>query len=266
MTLIYNNLTPGQLASRESVEVGLLWGPMSQVVTAQVILSSTTVDARSSVTTDLQAGLVLGKITSGGEYVNYSATATDGSQVAQGILAHPVQMLNASNTAVDQLATIIIAGPVKNGSCGGLNAFARAQLYGRIYFDDDFRGNSFGWRDVVAKTADYTVTGDDNGTIFTNRGASAGVNFTLPTIAKGLRYRFMAEAAQSITLTAATVDTLVVFNDAAADTVALSSSGKIIGGWLEVIANDDASKWLVFGGGMNTADDGTNVTKFTITT
>lgn len=243
--LIYQNLTPGQQASRESVEKRLLWGPVTWYVPLSVILNSTTVDARSSVTTDLLPGLVLGKITSTGKYVHYSPTATDGSQIAQGVLMYPVQMLDSTATARDQLATMIVAGAVKSGELGGIDQFARAHLYGRMIFDDAPVGNSFGWRDVVAKTANYTVTAADNNAIFTNQGATAAVTFTLPTLAKGLRYKFFAEAAQDVHVVSATADTMVVFNDAAADSININTSNEIIGGSVELVANADATKWLV---------------------
>lgn len=246
MTLMYQNLTPGQQASRESVEKRLLWGPLGWFVVDHVVLSSTCVDARSTVTTELLPGLVLGKITSSGEYVNYSATATDGSQIAQGILAHAVNMLDSGGTARDQLAVILISGAVKNAETGGLDQFSRSHFFGRIVFDDDYLGNSAGWRDVVAKTADYTVVAGDNNRIFTTRGAAGAVNFTLPTLAKGLRFRFFNEADQNMTVTSAAADTMVVFNDLAADSIAFSTAAEKIGGSIEVFANDNASKWLVF--------------------
>jgi hypothetical protein len=158
-----------------------------------------------------------------------------------------VRMLRPlDQTADHQLAQLVVAGPVKGGSVYGLDQFARANLHGRIVFDDDLPGNRFGWKDVVAKTADYTVLEADNGTIFTNQGAAGAVNFTLPTIAKGLRYRFFVEANQNLTITSVVADTLVVFNDAAADSIAYSTASEKIGGGLEVIANADATKWLVW--------------------
>ena len=47
-------------------------------------------------------------------------------------------------------------------------------------------------RNVVAKTADYTVTAAESGTIFTTQGATAAVIFTLPatTSCDGLEFIF----------------------------------------------------------------------------
>lgn len=59
--------------------------------------------------------------------------------------------------------------------------------------------NGRGLRAVSVKTASaYTVTTSDNGTTFTNEGASAAVTFTLPAATVGLWYRFIAKAAQEI--------------------------------------------------------------------
>lgn len=270
MTLAFSNLIPGAQTVRESVERRLIWGPIDNVVIDQVILDSTTVDARSTITTELQPGLCLGRITSTKKHKHYAATNTDGSQFEQAaILAHPVNMLDAGGIARDQLATVIVAGPVKQGECGGLDDFFRSAVHGRILFDDDYsRSQAFGgWRDVVAKTADYTVQAADSGRIFTNRGATGAVNFTLPAIAKGLRFRFYCEAAQDLIITAATADTLVVFNDLAADSVTIdqNTNSKQIGGALEIFANDNASKWLVFPFMWNVADTA-NLTQFTIAT
>jgi len=247
MSLMFPNLVPGAQAIRESVERDLLWGEVHDYALDSVVLLSTTVDARSTVTTELQPGLCLGQITSSSKYTHYDHDATDGTASKQlCLLAHPVNMLDAGGTARDQVAVVIIKGLVRNGQCGGLDQQFRAASFPRFLFDDVFSGNSAGWRDVVAKTANYTVTAADNNTIFTNQGASGAVVFTLPTIAKGLRYRFYGEAAQNISISSAAVDTLVVFNDAAADTIALNTSNEIIGGCVEVYANADATKWLTF--------------------
>ena len=165
------------------------------------------------------------------------------------------------------MVPLIIAGPIQASKVYGLDYLARAHLHGRVLFDDDFVGNQSGWRGVVAKTADYTVTAADNNTIFTNRGASGTVIFTLPTIALGLRFRFYCEADQTVTLTAATADTIVTHNDLAADTVSIAggTNAKKIGASIEIYANDNASKWLAIPSGWLTADTAGN-SAFSLTT
>jgi hypothetical protein len=189
----------------------------------------------------------MGKVTASGEYREYTPTATDGSQFAEGVLFHSLRTLSPlTGTAEDKMAALVVAGPVKGGSLFGLDQKARSDMFGRFIFDDDLYGNRSGIRDVVAKTANYTVLAADNGALFTNQGAAGAVTFTLPTIAKGLRYRFFVEAGQNVIVAAAAGDTLVVFNDAAADSIAFQTAAELIGGGLEVVANADATKWLVF--------------------
>jgi len=105
-------------------------------------------------------------------------------------------------------------------------------------------------RRVVAKTADYTInpTLDRPGTTFTNRGATGAVIFTLPApnlALTGWWYRFRGHADQDITVKTATVDTLVTKNDAAADSVAASTSGEKIGSEMEAFC--DGTSWFVSG-------------------
>jgi hypothetical protein len=74
---------------------------------------------------------------------------------------------------------------------------------------------------TVTKTADYTCVRGDSGTIFSTRGAAGAVVFTLPPVTKGWWAIFVAGAAQNLTITNAVVDTLIAFNDVAADGLAI---------------------------------------------
>lgn len=88
---------------------------------------------------------------------------------------------------------------------------------------------------MEAKTADYTCTKADSGTIFHTTGATANVNFTLPKISDGpFFFRFICGADVNMTVTAETADTMVTFNDLAADSVAFSTSSEKIGGTVDV--------------------------------
>mgnify|MGYP001338421699 FL=1 len=102
-------------------------------------------------------------------------------------------------------------------------------------------------REVKAKTADYTVTTEDFSlnTLFTNRGASAGVVFTLPAPSAdlaGCQIDILGLAAQAITASSATADTLVVpshagaVGEATADSIALVNT-TAIGGKLSVLCD-----------------------------
>lgn len=92
---------------------------------------------------------------------------------------------------------------------------------------------------VVAKTGTtYTVLEADHGTLFTNEGNGGNINFTLPTTADlptGWFVEFFSVAAGTLTVTAGTADTLVVFNDAAADSIAFSTTSEIIGAHIKAV-------------------------------
>lgn len=104
------------------------------------------------------------------------------------------------------------------------------------------------------KTADYvilspaTAAGDPSGTIFTNRGAAATVNFTLPapTLAlAGVFYEFLGIADFAILVQTATADTLICLNDIAADSLASSTATKLIAGKMR--AECDGTSWIAYG-------------------
>ena len=77
---------------------------------------------------------------------------------------------------------------------------------------------------TAVKTADYTCVRGDSGTIFTTRGATGAVIFTLPAICQGWWAIFVAGAAQNLTVTNAVVDTLIAFNDVEADGLAIDAN------------------------------------------
>lgn len=105
----------------------------------------------------------------------------------------------------------------------------------KIFVPPLYHGIGAGGLKMEAKTADYTCTAQDSGTIFHTTGATAAVNFTLPAISAGpFWFLFIAGADQNMTVTAETADTAVTYNDLAADSVAFSTSSEKIGGAIEV--------------------------------
>lgn len=87
-------------------------------------------------------------------------------------------------------------------------------------------------REVVALTASTTLTNNDLGKTFTNRGASGAITITLPTPSgdnSGGEIRVRVVANQNVTVQCATNDLLVIVNDAAADSVAWSTLNEKIG-------------------------------------
>ena len=120
---------------------------------------------------------------------------------------------------------------------------------------------------VVAKTASYSVKASDIGKLFTNRGASGTITFTLPQITAngkpalaGWYCEFVTAAAQSIVIATAPADKLVVHADAAADTL---TSAATIGQHFRVIC--DGVSFLVESN-PSAATTATNVTAVTLAT
>lgn len=91
---------------------------------------------------------------------------------------------------------------------------------------------------VVAKTASYTVLEADHGTVFTTEGAGGAVTFTLPATADlptGWYCDFFNAADQDMIVAGGTADTMVVFNDLAADSIAFSTTAEQIGSGMRCI-------------------------------
>lgn len=247
---------PGIGADITNFEAQIFWGGDASKVATWFnghILSST-VDSNNTPTTVLRPGLVLGRITASGKLKQYDPTASDGSEIAIAVLAHELRMTDFNGTAFDRQIAVAVGGQVRGGrliesgaSSDTLGQIARAQMHGRFLFDDDLIGNRMPFVHVLAKTADYTVLVGDNNKIFTNQGATGIVIFTLPTVARGLRYRFFAEADFDMRVASAVGDIIVAFNDATADAVYFSETdSEVIGGAIEMIANADGTKWLTF--------------------
>lgn len=110
-------------------------------------------------------------------------------------------------------------------------------------------------RRVVGKAANYTVNPyvDRCGTVFTNKGATGGITFTLPAPNAGLLglwYRFKTVVDQDVTIATATADTMLSLNDLAADSLAISTSSQKIGGEIEAQVVESVTgtfKWAVCG-------------------
>ena len=102
-----------------------------------VILASTARDSGNTPTTTLREGLVLGKITASGKYAQYDDSASDGTEVADLILAEQVDLVNPqTNAAADSPGLTVYEARVENGALIGIDANGRADLAGRIYFDN----------------------------------------------------------------------------------------------------------------------------------
>lgn len=97
---------------------------------------------------------------------------------------------------------------------------------------------------VMAKTASYTVTDADWGSLITNRGASGAVTITLPaptTTQTGVWVDLFQVAGQNLVITAGT-DLITTFNDATATSITYSTAGELIGNGARFV--NDGTTWL----------------------
>jgi hypothetical protein len=240
---------PGIGPKFESQENQVWWGHENlQIRDPLAIVASTATDVGNTPTSVLRAGLVMGKITASGKWGAYSVSATNGLEVALGVLSHAVQMLDPTGVAADrQGITILIGGLLKGGSLYGLDANARRQLSRRFIFDDDLlgvSGSSFAggaFLREISKAADYTVVAADNLTEFV---ATAAAVFTLPAIGKGYRFKFRQTADANLTISSAEGENIVAFNNATADGIAFSTAGNKIGAGAIVYSNAAGDKWI----------------------
>jgi hypothetical protein len=99
---------------------------------------------------------------------------------------------------------------------------------------------------IVAKTAAYTITAEESGTLFTNRGATAAFTFTLPAVTGlpiGTRYEFYGVTNAGYTVASnGSSDNITTKNDLSADSITMTTDSLAISGALEVIW--DGTRWL----------------------
>lgn len=246
LTSVSNHwLTPGISDTYQTLSKDILWGRMELAVYTPGLISGAIRDSGNTLTTLIRPGMLLGQITATKKLIAWTPTAVDGSENLFGIL--PMD-LNAQILAAnaDTWVPVLVRGCVKAASLiiGGNASYgiasdtyewaARNQLSKNFMLDDKMQlpGGSR-YRKIVSVTADTTVTSADHGTLFVTAGSGA-INFTLPVMTHGFEVGFYNAVDQNITLTSNPADTLVVYNDIAADSVALSTSSEKIGGSFDV--------------------------------
>ena len=96
---------------------------------------------------------------------------------------------------------------------------------------------------VIAHASSATLTIGESGALITTEGSSGAVTLTLPAVASsdGVHYWFVNGEDENMII-AAPADTMVTFNDVAADSIAFSTSGEKAGGG--VFAYCDGTKWF----------------------
>jgi hypothetical protein len=249
---------PGMGSLELSTPRELLWGGDNRSVQAlwiNALLSGAARDDGNDPTTVLRSGLVLGKITASGKLIEWVPTATDGSQNIAGVL--DVSNLkatdyNASNA--DRWLRILVRGPVLasqlllDGTAFTSSVYeflARRQMVqsGFIFDDDPFGTLAGKGRAPAYKTASWSISEDDNGTVF-YIGALASGN--LPTIKAGLQYTFIGVADVSWEVNSAEGDNMIVLNDASADSILIETGSNKIGAVVEVWSDyvNGTLKWI----------------------
>ena len=84
-------------------------------------------------------------------------------------------------------------------------------------------------------SASTTLTANLTGAVVLVYGQTAAVVVTLPAISTGpFTFRVINGAAQDITITAETADTMIGFNDVDLDSTAITASGSEIGGHFQI--------------------------------
>lgn len=243
-------MVPGMTTARETYENEFRWGSQFQGVIANALISGAARDSGNTPTYELRPGLLLGQILATGLYTNYSATASDGSEVASAILMEGFRMQDFDSNNKNVFYGVLVGGPVQASKVINLDLMARQQM-DKFTFDDSsgigaIPGNHwFPWKRFQTKTAGYTVVASDNFTLFNTLGAAGAVTFTLPAIANGYCFGFSAQAAQNMLVTSAEGSNMIAFNSLTASTVSFQTGGAIIGGVFIIYSNPAGTKWLV---------------------
>jgi hypothetical protein len=135
-----------------------------------------------------------------------------------------------------------------------------------------FYSNDEAYNKEIAISAAYTVLASDNGAVYT-LDAAGGAAVTLPTLAKGLRYKFVVASAFASTnwvvsssegdningLVADMGTTPAVVLASGEDQINFVATAESIGDYVEFIADVDNSQWIVNGmcgvnGGITATD------------
>ena len=100
---------------------------------------------------------------------------------------------------------------------------------------------------VLVKVADYTIVPKDLGSLVTTRGATADVEFTLPSITElqaGFHIWFFNAADFEMLITAPEGDVIATLNNAAADGLSWTDASTQLGGGVLLIF--DGALWNAF--------------------
>lgn len=101
-------------------------------------------------------------------------------------------------------------------------------------------------RKVSAKTADYSVTADESGQVFTTVGASGTVVFSLPAAVVGLEYFFRVGAAQELRIDPNGTETIALPSTGVQGAAGKYLTANADGESVHVLC-DKAGQWTVYG-------------------
>lgn len=239
---------PGLESVLETVQNQFWWGRNEQQTFIPATISGAARDAGNTVPDVLRGGLLLGRVTSTGYFMEWNPTATDGTEVIVGILAAPLKMTDAgSNT--DRFTYVFVAGNVysdrliiKGNADEGIVGDAQEfnvlnQLQDRrVILDKHIQyGNPYAHRPRFMTAAEIaadaiTVTTADHGRTFDMSSADATTTVTLPAAKVGLTFTVYSSAAQTTTIALAS-GTMVIPGNAAATGVSLTTgeSARFVG-------------------------------------
>ncbi|MGH9931697.1 MAG: head decoration protein, partial [Pyrinomonadaceae bacterium] len=213
-----------------------------QCVFKSIVVDGASRDAGNTPTTVLRPGLLLAKETSSGQYSEWDADASDGSQYLGAVLWKELRAQDFDATNIDRHFTAIVGKAVLQASRLLIQGtaftshadqyLARRQLFagGFVLDDDPFsylagQGDRF---ETVTGTSD-TITADQNGMTLFYSSVSA-VAITLPTLAPGLEFRFVRTADEEMVVASAgSNDDIICGGDAGADSVTWTTASQHIG-------------------------------------
>jgi hypothetical protein len=240
---------PGIGSERTVTESELLWGSdqaRNAALWQSAIVSGAARDAGNTPTTVLRPGLLMGKVTSTGEYEEWDADTNDGTEVLGGVLDTELRAQDFDATNADRMFRLLMArAPLKSrklliqGSAfiGHADEYlARRALYeAGFVLDDDPFGVKAGRGDRVSQvtgTTDTLTPAENGTTLFYNNAAS--VTVTLPAIQPGLEYTLIRNGDEEFIVTSSEGDNIIGVNDLSVDSITFTTATEHIGAAVRV--------------------------------
>ena len=251
---------PGMTAERTSDEVTVEWAGLHQshfLFGRKLDVLSSETDAANTPTTTLRGGMVLSENVDGVGYV-YDADDHNGEADPIGVLRQPLDML-VEGVASTRYPVLFGPAALQYDRLPNIDyaAASRMMRLGFVFDKqmqvDPVRGCAYGeeWLSPLEKGANYTVLAADNGRQFTQ--ITGAVTFTLPTIAHGLRFKFVNSVDANMTIAGSS--NICHKNNLSASNVVFSTSSQKIGSIAVVVAQyiGTTLKWVVENRGGTTA-------------